>query len=101
MRYVIAWIGSEYHCPSTNNNTVEFRAVLLGVKAAQHYQITDLGDSNLIIPMDLRFPRAEHFRVIYQDVIHVVDKTRRVRWHHHIRAYSRMDDTAANGVMDH
>jgi hypothetical protein len=61
-----------------------------------------VGDSNLILRQlaDYRPPRNAKLRPLYCEAIRLADQVRVDVWQHHLRAFNKMADAAANAAMD-
>jgi ribonuclease HI len=91
--------------PTTTNNQAEYCGALEGLRAAQAHQWTPLdvvGDSQLILGQLRRYkaPRNKRLREFYAEARRLGDQLGVRQWIHHLRAYNKMADTAANAAMD-
>jgi ribonuclease HI len=90
---------------TNSNNQAEYLGLAIGLAAADRHQwrpFEVVGDSTLIIRQlqHYRPPKPDRLLPLYRVARHLVDKLGVERWHHYLRAYNKMADTAANVAMD-
>jgi ribonuclease HI len=90
---------------TTTNNQAEYFCLVTGLTAAvrHHWRPLEVvGDSMLIIRQLERYrpPKSARLLPLYREARYLADKLGVDRWHHHLRAYNKMADRAANVAMD-
>lgn len=101
----VDWSASmSYARADTTNNRAEYWGVITGLREAQTrgWKVDVVGDSNLILRQlaDYRPPRNKHLRPLYSEARQLADIVRVDVWQHHLRAFNKMADAAANAAMD-
>jgi ribonuclease HI len=91
--------------PTTTNNQAEYTGLFTGLRAAYAQAWTPLeviGDSMLILRQISRYrpPRNARLRRLYDDARLLYERLGVTRWVHHLRAWNKMADAAANIAMD-
>jgi ribonuclease HI len=91
--------------PSTTNNQAEYVGLVTGLAAAERHKWRPLqvvGDSLLIVRQLAQYhpPKSTRLAAFYRTARHLADRLGVERWIHHLRAYNKMADTAANVAMD-
>ncbi|KAJ0397715.1 hypothetical protein ATCC90586_008132 [Pythium insidiosum] len=89
----------------TTNNVAEYGGLLAGLWSATQRRYAPLeviGDSGLILTQVQyhRPPRNASLLALYRQVRPLADILRIQRWTHHLRAYKKTADAAANLAMD-
>jgi ribonuclease HI len=86
------------------NNKAEYQGLITGLQAAQEHgwQVEVVGDSSLILRQvqGYRPPRRPGLRQLYCKARRLADTVRVQVWQHHLRAFNKMADCAANIAMD-
>jgi ribonuclease HI len=86
------------------NNKAEYLGLIAGLQAARDnsWQVEVVGDSSLILRQvrEYRPPRSPGLRPLYSTARRLADAVRVRVWQHHVRAYNKMADCAANVAMD-
>jgi ribonuclease HI len=90
---------------STTNNQAEYAGVVAGLQAAHENRWSPLevvGDSQLILQQLRRYkpPTNKILLELYATARRLADSLGVREWHHHLRAYNKMADAAANAAMD-
>lgn len=102
----LVWSAAmSYANPATTNNLAEYWGVVTGLQAAQsndYRPIEVIGDSALILGQLRRSrpPRNSKLLPLYATARRLADQLNVHHWHHHLRAYNKMADHAANTAMD-
>lgn len=102
----VVWSASmSYVSPTTTNNLAEYWGVVTGLSAAKAHDYCPLeviGDSALILGQ-LRQSRPSislKLLPLYAMARRLADQLDVRHWHHHLCAYNKMADHAANTAMD-
>jgi ribonuclease HI len=102
----IVWsAATSLAAPTTTNNQAENVGLIAGLKAAARaawHPLEVVGDSLLILRQVERYrsPKNPRLRDLYLQARGLADQIGVARWHHHLRAYNKMADAAANIAMD-
>jgi ribonuclease HI len=91
--------------PRTTNNQAEYLGLVTGLAAADRHRwrpLSVVGDSQLIINhLQLyRPPKNSTLRRFYASARRLADGLGVTRWSHHLRAFNKAADAAANIAMD-
>jgi ribonuclease HI len=91
--------------PRTTNNQAEYLGLVTGLAAADRHRwrpLSVVGDSQLIIrQLQLyRPPKNPVLRRFYHSARRLADGLGITRWSHHLRAFNKAADAAANIAMD-
>ena len=86
------------------NNKAEYLGLITGLQAARdnRWCVEVVGDSSLILRQvqEYRPPRSPGLQPLYTIARRLADEVRVRVWQHHVRAYNKMADCAANVAMD-
>jgi ribonuclease HI len=86
------------------NNLAEYQGLITGLQATQEHgwQVEVVGDSSLILRQvqGYRPPRSPRLRPLYCEARRLADTVRVWVWQHHLRAFNKIADCAANIAMD-
>ncbi|KAF1318849.1 reverse transcriptase, partial [Globisporangium splendens] len=102
----IRWVASmSYQHSSTTNNMAEYWGLVHGLRYAREHNCEPLhvaGDSCMIIRQQLnhKAPRNARLRRLFQKTQQLANSMCIRTWTHHLRAYNKMADLAANHAMD-
>jgi ribonuclease H / adenosylcobalamin/alpha-ribazole phosphatase len=91
--------------PRTTNNQAEYLGLVTGLAAADGLRwrpLSVVGDSQLIITQlrSYRPPNNTVLRRFYHSARRLADSLGITRWSHHLRAFNKAADAAANISMD-
>ncbi|KAF1314472.1 reverse transcriptase, partial [Globisporangium splendens] len=94
-----------YQHSSTTNNMAECWGLVHGLRYAREHNCEPLhvaGDSSMIIRQQLnhKAPRNARLRRLFQKTQQLANSMCIRTWTHHLRAYNKMADLAANHAMD-
>lgn len=89
----------------TTNNIAEYWGLVHGLQYAQRHRLGTLhivGDSTFILDQVRRHrpPKASHLRPLYEQTRRLAAEVGVATWTHHLRAFSKMADAAANVTME-
>jgi ribonuclease HI len=101
----VDWSGCmPYAQADMTNNRAEYMGVITGLREAKErgWKADFVGDSNLILRQlaNYRPLRNAKLRPLYCEARRLEDQVRVDVWQHHLRAFNKMADTAANAAMD-
>jgi ribonuclease HI len=101
----VEWSGCTSHAQADmTNNRAEYTGVITGLREAKErgWKVEVVGDSNLILRQlaDYRPPRNARLRPLYCEARRLADQVQVTVWQHHLRAFNKMADAAANAAMD-
>ena len=97
----VEWSGCmSYVQADMTNNRAEYMGVITGLREAKErgWKVEVVGDSNLILRQlaEYRPPRNAKLRPLYCEARRLADQVQVTVWQHHLRAYNKMADAAAN-----
>jgi ribonuclease HI len=87
---------------STTNNQAEYVGALEGLRADHKHPLEVISDSQLILRQLIKYSERRNGRLaaLYAEARRLADRLRIHKWHHHLRAFNKMADAAANAAMD-
>jgi ribonuclease HI len=99
------WTGCmAYTQVDITDNRAEYMRVITGLREAEErgWKVDVVGDSNLILRQlaDFRPPRNAKLHPLYCESRRLADQVLLDGWQHHLRAFNKMADAAANATMD-